>query len=71
MIYAQIKAVTAADEVLSEVNITINILDSNDNSPTFVTSPVLFNVSESVDIGDVVGILIVSILSNTLNKLNK
>ena len=53
-------AVNADDNVLSEVNITINLLDSNDNSPVFVTSPVVFSVSEGASIGDIVGVLNVS-----------
>ena len=46
--------------VLSEVDIAINLLDSNDNSPIFVTSPVNFSVSEDAHIGDIVGVLNVS-----------
>ena len=53
-------AVTADDNVLSEVNVTINLLDSNDNSPVFLTSPAVFNVSEDSSVGEVVGILDVS-----------
>ena len=50
--------------VLSEVEITINLLDSNDNSPVFVTSPVVFSVSEDANIGDIIGVLNVSIFIN-------
>ena len=53
-------AVTEDENTLSEAFIIINLLDSNDNSPVFVTSPVIFNISEDAIIGDVVGILKVS-----------
>ena len=52
--------------VLSEADVTIKLLDSNDNSPVFVTSPVVFSVSEDANIGDVVGVLNVSILLNKI-----
>ena len=48
------------DNILSEADITIKLLDSNDNSPVFVTSPVAFSISEDANIGDVVGTLMVS-----------
>ena len=46
--------------MLSEADITINLLDSNDNSPIFVTSPVVFSVSEDASVGHLVGTLLVS-----------
>ena len=63
-------AVTEDENTLSEAFIIINLLDSNDNSPVFVTSPVIFNVSEDACIGDVVGILEVNYKTKLFNVNN-
>merc|ERR1719376_704332 len=64
----KIQAVDSTDSVLSEADITINLLDSNDNSPVFVTSPVVFSVSEDASVGVLVGTLLATDADSGTNK---
>merc|ERR1719376_1268365 len=64
----KIQATDSGDVVLSEFDITIKLLDSNDNSPVFVTSPVVFSVPEDANIGDVVGVLDATDADSGINK---
>merc|ERR1719376_116311 len=64
----KIQATDSGDVVLSEFDITIKLIDSNDNSPVFVTSPVVFSVPEDANIGDVVGVLNATDADSGINK---
>ena len=51
----QIRATNTKENVSSLLNITISVLDDNDNPPEFLTSPFVFSVFSNMSVGSLIG----------------
>ena len=54
----QIKATNTKENVSSLFNVSITVLDTNDNPPEFLNSPFVFNVFTNMTVGHVIGHLV-------------
>lgn len=51
----QLRAVNRVENVSSDLNVSINVLDVNDNPPSFVQTPIVFSVLCNITVGSVIG----------------